>query len=239
MKNWERHFEGAKSKTYNNKTSCSMPCKHGLGYKRLIRSKNGPALFGAWCALLQVLSRHNKTRQGYCTDTGVSDGKPYTPSDLEMLTDIPATVIQKMLDMCCSQDVGWMSVTKVKDTTGDYEGTILPLNLDSDLDLNSDSTKEVEEVVKVYNATCTDMPTCLKLNDKRRSQIKARIKEVGFEELLTIITNCGKLDFLNGKNNNGWKADLEWITKDSNFTKIREGKYDNKTPQNQSSPRGL
>lgn len=38
---WDKCFEGAKSKTYSNKSSCQMPTKHGLGYKRLIRRKNG------------------------------------------------------------------------------------------------------------------------------------------------------------------------------------------------------
>ena len=139
--NWPKTFEGAKSKTYNNKTSCQMPTKHGLGYRRLIRRDNGAAIFGAWCALIQVLSRHNKDRQGYCTDTGRSDGKPYTSEDLELLTDIPAIYFDEMFDICSSQSVDWIKVIQVKDTTGISQGTIVPLDLDSDLDsdLNSDS----------------------------------------------------------------------------------------------------
>ena len=36
-------------------------------------------------------------------------------------------------------------------------------------------------------------------------------------------------DFLNGKNDNNWKADFEWIFLPTNFVKILEGKYTNKT----------
>jgi len=59
---WEANFEGAKSKSYNNKTSCSMPTKHGLGFKRLVTDVDGAAMFGAWCALMQLLSRQHKPK---------------------------------------------------------------------------------------------------------------------------------------------------------------------------------
>ena len=146
IKNWSNVFEGAKSKTYNNKTSCQMPTKHGLGYKRLVRSKNGPALFGAWCALIQILSRHNKERRGYCTDSGDPKGNPYTSEDLELLSDIPAEYFEQMLKVCTSQSVGWIEVIKAKDTTGDQSDTIVPLDSDldsdNDLDLNSDEDSD-------------------------------------------------------------------------------------------------
>jgi len=96
VKQWDELFEGAESKTYNNKSSCQMPTKHGLGYKRLIRSKNGPAMFGAWCSMIQVLSRHPKKRRGYLTDTGLPDGRSLTADDLSCLTDIPCQIVEKM-----------------------------------------------------------------------------------------------------------------------------------------------
>ena len=136
---WDKCFEGAKSKTYSNKSSCQMPTKHGLGYKRLIRRKNGPALFGAWCALVQVLSRHNKPRQGYCTDTGEITGKPYKDSDLEMLTDIPAAIFSELFEVAANQDVGWLRILRgyCADTTRIPQGTLVPSDSDSDLDSNS------------------------------------------------------------------------------------------------------
>lgn len=144
--NWNEHFEGAKSMTYNNKTSCSMPTKHGLGYRRLIRSKNGPAMFGAWCALIQILSRHPKPRSGYLTDDGTADGKPYTAEDLELLTDIPAKIYTELLNLCASEGVHWVDVMTSRESVVDcqgtmvpQQGTILPLNSDLDSNLNSNS----------------------------------------------------------------------------------------------------
>lgn len=144
IKNWSESFEGAKSKTYNNKTSCQMPTKHSLGYKRVVKRENGAAVFGAWCALIQVLSRHNKERQGYCTDTGRIDGKPYTSDDLELLTDIPAIYFDEMFAICSAQNVDWIRVITAKDTTGIPQETIVPLDSDLDSDLNSDSDSDVD-----------------------------------------------------------------------------------------------
>ena len=139
---WEEKFEGAKSKTYNNKSSCQMPSKHGLGYRRLIRSgKNGPALFGAWCAMIQILSRQDRPRLGFCTDDGTEDGKPYTPDDLEILTDIPAAIFREMLKICSSESVGWLDVMTPRIPHGYHTDTAVspryPLDSDSDLDLDS------------------------------------------------------------------------------------------------------
>jgi len=108
VKNWNKWFEGAKTRTYKRKSTCLMPCKHGLGYRRIIRLPNGPALFGAWVALVQVLSRHDAPREGYLTDTGRPDGKEYTPQDLEMLTDIPANIFEDMIRACSEDSVGWL-----------------------------------------------------------------------------------------------------------------------------------
>ncbi len=141
VKGWQEWFEGAKSKDYNNKTTCQMPTKHGLGYKRLIRSKNGPAMFGAWCAMVQVLSRHPKPRQGYLTDSGrIADG-PLTPEDLECLTDIPAKLFEEMIAAVSSQRIQWMEVIGSGIPDGQSTDTTVSAQypLDSDYDSNSDS----------------------------------------------------------------------------------------------------
>jgi len=138
VKEWNKHFEGAKSRTYSNKSSCQMPTKHGLGYKRIVKRKNGPALFGAWCALIQVLSRHAKPRTGYCTDTGRADGRPYTDSDLEMMTDIPSAIFRELFQVAATQDVDWLRIPDGyhADTTGDDSTIYSDSNSDSDSDSN-------------------------------------------------------------------------------------------------------
>ena len=146
VNNWSDNFEGAKSKTYNNKTSCQMPTKHGLGYRRLVRQTGGAGLFGAWCALIQILSRQSKPRKGYLTDNGKKDGRPLTSDDLFILTDIPSGTFDQMLRLCTSPEIDWLTnhaptdtVGDRTDTAGDIGDTIVPLDLDSDSDLDLDS----------------------------------------------------------------------------------------------------
>jgi len=137
VKNWDKFFEGAKSKTYKNKTLCSMPTKHGLGYRRIVSQKHGAGIFGAWCALIQLLSRHDAKREGYCTDTGRIDGVPYTPEDLQMMTLIPAAYFAMMFDICSSQVVDWLDVVDTRILEGYHEDTLVPLNSNSNSNSNS------------------------------------------------------------------------------------------------------
>jgi len=170
-----------------------MPCKHGLGYKRLIRSDNGPALFGAWCALIQVVSRHKKPRQGYCTDTGLSDGVPYTATDIELLTDIPATIIEKMLQAVSSKYIGWVDVTESKDTIGIPQETIVPSNSDLDLDLDSKTTlsKLHSDFLERFNEASGKK--CRVIDAKTKRQLSARLKD-GYtvDEIIKATENASK-----------------------------------------------
>jgi len=158
---WEENFEGGKSKTYNHKSACQMPTKHGLGYRRLVRRPNGPALFGAWCALIQLLSRQSRPRQGYLTDTGGDRGRPLVAVDCEVLTDIPAAIFEELFQVAASQDVGWL--VAVRCDRG--RSTVRPqcaLNSDSDSDLDSDldsdSTADNDhDPIAAYCRIYTDM----------------------------------------------------------------------------------
>ena len=156
IKDWDNIFEGAKSRGYDNKTSCSMPCKHGLGYRMLIKL-GGVECFGAWCALVQVLSRHRKPRKGWLTVDGTRNARPYTSTDLEVLTNIPSKVYDKLFSVVTHPSIDWVfcpsnctdTTGTCKDTAGDCQGTIVPLDSDSDLDsdLDSNSTAKAGKLI--------------------------------------------------------------------------------------------
>jgi len=200
IKNWETNFEGAKSKTYNNKTTCSMPTKHGLGYKKIIRSKNGAAVFGAWCALIQVLSRHNKPRLGYCTDTGripQEGGIPYTAEDLEMLTDIPSVHFEEMFKICSSQAVGWVEVAGSRIPCGYHADTTVPSNSDSDLNSDSNLNSDVDVCSNPLHASMIeDVLNC-----------RPEFANINPESLLTEIHKAGDNPLLD-KNHAEFIADM-------------------------------
>lgn len=114
---WDELFESAKSKEYGQKSQAYMPNKVGLGYKRIMRLPDGPAIFGAWCATVQALSRQRCPRQGYLTDTGRIHGHPWTAEDVSLHTDMPTDLCDRMLAVCSSEVIGWLDVVRATDTT--------------------------------------------------------------------------------------------------------------------------
>ena len=223
VKDWPRLFEGAKSKSYKNKSSCQMPTKHGIGYRRLVRSKKGDAMFGAWCAMVQVLSRHMPPRTGFLTHDGTETGEPYSPDDLELLTDISAPVFAVMLKTCSSQPVGWLDVMKAKDTTRIPQGyhtdtTVSPqYPLDSDLDLDSDPDSNPSGIPEVIPDTSPlfdspEMMAAWMTWKKHRGELKKKLTPTQIEKAVKKLKAWGErraiaaIDFSVA---NGWQGLFE------------------------------
>lgn len=108
------------------------------------------------------------------------------------------------------------------------------------------TTKEVREVkeeeevknitpngvVELFHSTCTRMRKVIVFSQKRKTAVRARIREHGVESLEKVFRAAANSDFMNGKNNRGWVADFDWIINPTNYVKILEGKYNNKTQPN-------
>lgn len=89
--------------------------------------------------------------------------------------------------------------------------------------------KDCETVVSYFNETCVSLPRVSKISDVRERAINARLKENGMETVKAVIDKVRDSDFLNGKNDKGWTASIDWIMKPANFQKILEGCYDNRS----------
>lgn len=129
VRNWEKDFESAKSREYNHRSQFYCPNKHGLGYQRILANDNGEAIYGCWIAMCQVLSRQDKPRHGYLTDTGRILGRQWTALDVSLLTRYSESTCQKMLALCESELVGWLEYVESTDTKqipqSPYPSTIL------------------------------------------------------------------------------------------------------------------
>lgn len=87
------------------------------------------------------------------------------------------------------------------------------------------------------------IPKINAVTPKRKSLILARLKDRGItkQTLCNVIERAATSSFLNGDNDQGWRASFDWIFKQANFYKILEGNYDNRNSgktQQQSSGRG-
>ena len=74
------------------------------------------------------------------------------------------------------------------------------------------------------------LPKIKSVTNKRKEAFDVRTGEEQFaENWQQIIKKAAASDFLCGKNNRGWKIDIDWLLKnDTNYVKVLEGKYDNK-----------
>lgn len=105
------------------------------------------------------------------------------------------------------------------------------------------SNKEEEETLfsdtlSVWNSFAKEnnLSQIIKLSNKRKKSIKARIKEPEFD-LFNILEKIKNSNFLIGNNERGWKVDFDFVFGNANnYLKILEGKYDGTNKKD--SPRG-
>ena len=80
------------------------------------------------------------------------------------------------------------------------------------------------EILQKYSELCPNLIQCKKLNDKRKRAMQIVWKEYG-EELFEAFKKANSSPFLNGDNNRGWKADIEFVTNRNKVARILEGSY--------------
>lgn len=73
---------------------------------------------------------------------------------------------------------------------------------------------------------------------KRYKSLVSRIKQYGFEAMLTAIDNVRKSDFLQGKNGRNWQITFDWFVLPNNFPKVLEGNYSNNSGNGSQSNTG-
>jgi hypothetical protein len=113
IKDWDALFENNKSRERERCSFCCIPNKQdGLGYGRLLRLPDGPALYGAFHAVVLMASKQKAPRRGYLTDTGLPTGCPLSAADMSVKTQFSAELIQKMLDAISSENIGWIEVVE-------------------------------------------------------------------------------------------------------------------------------
>jgi hypothetical protein len=100
-----------------------IPNKHdGDGYTLTLAQENGPALFGAWMALIQVASKCDP-RGTLLRDTQ----KPHDSTSISRLTRFPLLLIEEALNFFSSDDMKWLEVLEIEQDAKDIKnGSIIP-----------------------------------------------------------------------------------------------------------------
>ena len=92
----------------------------------------------------------------------------------------------------------------------------------------------VNDAVKSYNtmATKNRLPSCMGLNNKRKTAIHKLLSVYGNKGWNTMLSKISNTDFLKGKTGHGWRVTFDYAIREDKFLKIIEGGYDSWTKQN-------
>jgi uncharacterized protein YdaU (DUF1376 family) len=100
----------------------------------------------------------------------------------------------------------------------------------------SSDAVDYDEVMRIFNAVCPQLPEVKKMTDTRKAAVRGRAKEWGLESIGAVFQLTAESRFLNGETGRGeWKADFDWIMKPANFIKILEGNYRNSDGKEKSN----
>ena len=105
------------------------------------------------------------------------------------------------------------------------------------------STKEYTYVKNEFSRVCEEIKnnwikiaheyklsgTQLKITEKRKRVINNLLKEYSLEEVIQSMEKIHTSSFLQGNNKTGWQIAFDWFINKSNFLKVLEGNYDDKT----------
>ena len=110
---------------------------------------------------------------------------------------------------------------------------ITPSNEGESVETDPSVEVDLKSLVEFFNKSVAEcgsvLPKIKGATGKRVGYIKARIREFGIEAVYEVIAKATASDFLNGKNQRGWVASFDWIMLPTNFPKVLEGNYDNRT----------
>lgn len=77
----------------------------------------------------------------------------------------------------------------------------------------SNDLVEIKKIYDLFIQAFEKNPNTYKLTDKRKTKIRQRLKDAGYEMLAKAIKNTAESEFHRGDNDRGWKADLDFITR--------------------------
>lgn len=117
-------------------------------------------------------------------------------------------------------------------------GTVTAQNTDTDTDTESNTPLppkggptqlDALKAFEAYNATALrcGLQQAAKLTPDRSRKIIARLREYGNDGWQRALANVERSSFLTGKNDKGWRANLDFLLQASSFGKVHDGTYGN------------
>ena len=103
------------------------------------------------------------------------------------------------------------------------------------------SSDDVMIAFDAYNQLAEEIgwPIARVLSKPRRASLKARLADAGgIDGWHCALEKARASPLCNGRNNRGWKADLDFLLQQKSFTRLMEGSYDDRTNNTNGSGSG-
>lgn len=100
-------------------------------------------------------------------------------------------------------------------------------NIKKDTNVSTEKI-DYQEIIDLYNSICISFAKVTTLSEARKKAIKARYANYKYDDFKSLFERAEQSDFLKGRNNRDWKANFDWMIKDSNMAKILDGNYANR-----------
>lgn len=110
-------------------------------------------------------------------------------------------------------------------------------NINNIYQSNSKDTysEQVQAVIDLYHDICESFPTIRAVSEARKKAVISLLKSYKTEDFETVFENAEASSFLRGSDG-GWKASFDWLMKESNFIKVLEGNYADRSRRTEMVP---
>jgi hypothetical protein len=90
---------------------------------------------------------------------------------------------------------------------------------------------DIHAVVDLYHSLCPSLPQVVKITDKRKRMVNARIRDnPDIKTFEALFKAAEASDFLTGRNGKWTGCNIDWLLNENNMVKVLEGNYSNKEP---------
>jgi hypothetical protein len=90
---------------------------------------------------------------------------------------------------------------------------------------------DIHAIVDLYHSLCPSLPQVVKITDKRKRMVNARIRDnPDIKTFEALFKAAEASDFLTGRNGKWTGCNIDWLLNENNMVKVLEGNYSNKEP---------
>lgn len=153
-------------------------------------------------------------------------GKKGSPNKYKLISFTFKNVVQTEVNTVVQSEVE--TVVNTVAQTVDINKHRYKQNIKKDTNVSTEKI-DYQEIIDLYNSICISFSKVTTLSEARKKAIKARYANYKHDDFKSLFEMAEQSDFLKGRNNRDWKANFDWMIKDSNMAKILDGNYANRS----------